>query len=297
MMQIIIGNSTITMNMMVSALYAAYLRKPTLLYGEPAAGKSVLAEFMHDISDIQYKFMRLPASTRLNKIEPLLDKKEHVVYLPDINQWANNCISYVSQKLLEFKPWIVLSFASGNYYDVMSFLNKYEYPAKEMQMIYVPSLRERKEDLIVLADHVIAMTAQKYKIAPKQLSKNAKLFIENFPWYGNFEEFNNSIKNALFSSKQHNITEEDLRKYIKVWPESKARAISDFDTYVKEIIRDFKYANWDENSRLYATIMEEADKVLIAFAMKQSATVKTACQLLGMSPNTFRKKYAKRSKG
>ena len=291
----VIGNSSIAMNMMVSSLYSVYLQKPTLLYGESATGKTTLAALMHEMRDAQdtTKFINLSSTTKLTKIESLMDKKELVLFIHKITAWQSPVISYINQKLLEGKPWMIMSMVSGNYKDVAGFLKQYEFPVSEIQIIYVPSLRERKEDLMILAEHVIEITAQKYKISPKQFSKNARIFIENYPWYGNFEEFNNSIKNSLFNSKQQYITEEDLKKFIKVWPESKERAISDFDNYLKEIIRDFKYSNISENSHLYTTILEEADKVLIDFALKQSSNLKKACQLLGLSPNTFRKKYTK----
>lgn len=294
----IVGNSSIAMNMMVSALFLTNLQKPTLLYGESSTGKTTLACFMHEVHDAQNtRFVILPSNTKLNKIESLLDKKEFVLFLKNINAWQAQVLSVISQKLHELTPWLIMSFRGGNYKDVAAFFKKYEFDVSEVHNIYVPSLRERKEDLILLADHVIEETAQKYKIAPKQFSKNAKNFIENYPWYGNFEEFNNIIKNSLFSSKQHYIMEEDLCKFIKVWPESKERAISDFDNYLKEIIMDFKYSNLAEHSRLYATIMEQTDKVLIEFALKQTSNLKKACQLLGLSPNTFRKKYSKSTNG
>lgn len=294
----IAGNSSIAMNMMVSALFSTNLQKPTLLYGETCTGKTTLACFMHEVRVASNsRFVSLPPNTKISKIDSLIDKKEYVLFLKNINDWQAQATNCISQKLHEFIPWLIMSFRGGDYKDVAVFLKKYDFDVLEIQSIYVPSLRERKEDLIILADYVIEETAKKYKLTSKQFSKNAKNFIENYPWYGNFEEFNNIIKNSLFNSKQHYIMEEDLRKFIKVWPESKERAISDFDNYLKEIIRDFKYSNIEEHSQLYATIMEQTDKVLIEFALKQTSNLKKACQLLGLSPNTFRKKYSKSTNG
>lgn len=62
--------------------------------------------------------------------------------------------------------------------------------------IRLPSLRERKEDILSLSKHFL----QKYGPAnatPKYLTKDAKLAIGNYAWPGNVRELENKIRRAI----------------------------------------------------------------------------------------------------
>ncbi|OGF68040.1 MAG: hypothetical protein A2Y62_00335 [Candidatus Fischerbacteria bacterium RBG_13_37_8] len=289
-----IGCSTNYAEMMLSVLYAVQEHKPCLLYGEPATGKYSLAAFMFDLRGAQNgKFYNMLPASKLTKLESLLDKKDSVLFLNNFQNWPLSLIRYINQNRIELLPWLIVSISHANFNYVVEFFSKHEIPLEEFHVVYIPSLRERIDDLLLLAEAVINETAKKYKIPSKQFSRNAKSFIVNYPWYGNFAEFNTILKKALFSSKGHSISEQDMYHYIKVLPEAKERAIADFENYLKEILKDFKYADLSDNSPLYSTVMEEADRVLVDFAMKQAPNLKKACQLLGLSTNTFRKKYIK----
>jgi transcriptional regulator with GAF, ATPase, and Fis domain len=63
--------------------------------------------------------------------------------------------------------------------------------------IHIPPLRERKEDIPLLAEHFITKTCRFEKIAPKSLSNEALELLLDHDWPGNVREMENAISMAL----------------------------------------------------------------------------------------------------
>lgn len=281
-------------NLILPVLYAVKLKKPTLIYGEASTGKANLAAYLSKLrNEASLKFHMLLSNTNMNKLEPLLSDLNNALCLADYEQWSMSIVDYISPRIFQIKAWMILTLSESKYENIKKFFSKYNIVPESFQLIYVPSLRERKNDLLNLAKNVINEAARKYKLIPKNLSREAKDFILTYPWYGNFHEFNTVLMKGFFNCKTDLITEQDLQSFVKIQPESRERSIEDFENYLREILRDFKYADYGNNQKLYSTILEEADKVFIEFAMRQTLNLKKACQYLGISSNTFRKKYLK----
>lgn len=67
--------------------------------------------------------------------------------------------------------------------------------------IKVPSLRERKEDIILLFRKFVTDFSDKYKAAPVQLDEEAKEVLINYPWPGNIRELKNIAEQISVLSK------------------------------------------------------------------------------------------------
>jgi two-component system NtrC family response regulator len=63
--------------------------------------------------------------------------------------------------------------------------------------ISLPPLRERGDDVLELADHLIHSFAGELKKAPKKLSQPAREAIRNHTWPGNVRELQNRLKQAM----------------------------------------------------------------------------------------------------
>ena len=64
----------------------------------------------------------------------------------------------------------------------------------------IPSLRERKEDIIPLAELFIERFAKQYDKGPLTLSEEAKQKLKEHPWYGNIRELEHAIEKAVIIS-------------------------------------------------------------------------------------------------
>ncbi|WP_394954445.1 sigma-54-dependent transcriptional regulator [uncultured Helicobacter sp.] len=76
--------------------------------------------------------------------------------------------------------------------------------------IFVPPLKERKEEILDIARYKLQETAQKYGFAPKVLSAESEAALLNYPWYGNVRELLSVIERAVILSEGESITPKDL---------------------------------------------------------------------------------------
>ncbi|MDO4163868.1 MAG: sigma-54 dependent transcriptional regulator [Bacteroides sp.] len=61
----------------------------------------------------------------------------------------------------------------------------------------IPSLRQRPEDILPLAERFIARFCKQYDKPPVQLTENAKERLKLHPWYGNIRELEHAIEKAV----------------------------------------------------------------------------------------------------
>lgn len=63
--------------------------------------------------------------------------------------------------------------------------------------INLPPLREREEDIMMLAQHFLHVATQEYKSPARQFSHEAELKLTGYRWPGNVRELENVIRNAV----------------------------------------------------------------------------------------------------
>jgi DNA-binding NtrC family response regulator len=76
--------------------------------------------------------------------------------------------------------------------------------------ITIPPLRERMEDVPMLAEHFLQMYAEKYKKGNTQFSQNAYNQMLNYHWRGNVRELEHAIERAVLLSRNGRIESMNL---------------------------------------------------------------------------------------
>jgi transcriptional regulator with PAS, ATPase and Fis domain len=77
--------------------------------------------------------------------------------------------------------------------------------------LIIPPLRERKEDVPVLADHILEKIGRKNQVEKKEISKEALEILRRHDWPGNVRELENELEKAtIFSADKKIITEASL---------------------------------------------------------------------------------------
>jgi DNA-binding NtrC family response regulator len=76
--------------------------------------------------------------------------------------------------------------------------------------LHLPPLRERKEDIVPLADSLVAKAARKLGRAAKPLSQQAVSILQRYPWPGNVRELENVIERAMIVSSGVQIVPADF---------------------------------------------------------------------------------------
>jgi Nif-specific regulatory protein len=80
--------------------------------------------------------------------------------------------------------------------------------------LVMPSLRDRREDIALLADYFVARYIKKFSMRTKKLSPEAMACMINYDWPGNVRELENAIERALVLSVSDVIQPEDLPESI-----------------------------------------------------------------------------------
>ncbi|MDZ7290399.1 MAG: sigma-54 dependent transcriptional regulator [candidate division KSB1 bacterium] len=83
--------------------------------------------------------------------------------------------------------------------------------------IQVPPLRERREDVVLLANYFLNQLAQAYGRRLKHLSPEAVTILENYHWPGNVRELRNIIERLMIMSDAEVITPEHVRQALPVF--------------------------------------------------------------------------------
>jgi two-component system nitrogen regulation response regulator NtrX len=76
--------------------------------------------------------------------------------------------------------------------------------------IFVPPLRDRRDDIPLLADHFMAMMAAEYGRRPKRLAPEAAGRLQQYAWPGNVRELRNVIERLVIMVPGETITAQDL---------------------------------------------------------------------------------------
>ncbi len=129
--------------------------------------------------------------------------------------------------------------------------------------VTMPALRERREDIPLLARHFVQKHAKHCKVKPRPISREALSCMINYDWPGNVRELENAIERALVLGSSEMILPEDL-------PESLLER-----TPPPEM-----------TEAKYHAAVKERKKQLIRDAVEQTqGSYAEAARLLGVHPN------------
>ena len=88
----------------------------------------------------------------------------------------------------------------------------------------IPPLRERREDIVPLARHLLQKMTQDAAFAETQMDKAVEIMFSNYDWKGNVRELTNVLERALSSVEGDIIRPEDLPFYLHQCRKSKGNS-------------------------------------------------------------------------
>lgn len=91
--------------------------------------------------------------------------------------------------------------------------------------IYIPPLRERRDDIPLLFRKFSSDVAEKYKMPPIFLTDDAKEYLCGYPWYGNIRELKNLTEQIAVVETQRTITKAILKNYLVYESEERMPAL------------------------------------------------------------------------
>lgn len=144
--------------------------------------------------------------------------------------------------------------------------------------IQIPSLRERKEDIPLLAQHFCDKFAGEHGLPPKKISEDLTAYLKGQDWKGNVRELANMVqRGVLMSGQDEEITVEHVKNFL----------FNNIDEEIKNELID----------ELPLLPIDEMELKMIRMALnKTNGNQKEAAELLGISDRTIRNKLKKLDK-
>ncbi|PID37853.1 MAG: Fis family transcriptional regulator [Proteobacteria bacterium] len=127
--------------------------------------------------------------------------------------------------------------------------------------IEIPPLRERREDISVLAAHFIDKLAPRTNPAVKALDDDALGRLMAYGWPGNVRELENAIEQSLVFADGETIGVEALPEYLAGRPDSESLALPSKQMSLPEILEDLEH-------QLILKAYKEAERVKTETARK-----------------------------
>lgn len=91
--------------------------------------------------------------------------------------------------------------------------------------VYVPCLRDRKDDIYLLFRKFSNDFATKYRMPPIRLDEDAKYILSSFPWPGNVRQLKNITEQISIIEKERDISGVALRGYLPHFHEHQLPAV------------------------------------------------------------------------
>jgi len=160
--------------------------------------------------------------------------------------------------------------------------------------IEVPPLRDRREDIPVLANYFIRRFQGEAGFGRKYLSEDALALLKQWSWPGNVRELENVIKRAMALSSQEVLLPTDISAVIS--PSDRAGLQSDltFEELARGRIGELlDQVDPGMRGELHQKFLQQVEKPLLEMVLEKAGGNQVrAAAMLGINRNTLRKKIA-----
>ena len=152
--------------------------------------------------------------------------------------------------------------------------------------IQLPPLRERREDIVPLAEHFLKRAEDQLGTGLKAFGEGCLEYLSEQNWPGNVRELENAIKRVVLVSSGPMIEKGDLKLTLK------GKKEMTLDVFFADRLRGLlgEISRMDQFN-LYDTVIKEVDRALIKLVLSHTrGNQLAAARILGINRNTLRKK-------
>ncbi|THD83064.1 response regulator [Aliigemmobacter aestuarii] len=162
--------------------------------------------------------------------------------------------------------------------------------------LHVPALRERVDDIPLLADHFLARGERDLGTI-RRLSSEARELVRAYPWPGNVRQLENTLRRLMVTSSEPEITRSEIEGALGHMPDVEPlKGAGEGDRLSSSVARHLKryfdlHGGQLPPPGVYQRILKEIEVPLIEIALDATAGNQARCaDLLGINRNTLRKK-------
>jgi Nif-specific regulatory protein len=154
--------------------------------------------------------------------------------------------------------------------------------------ILLPPLRERREDIPVLAEHFVRKICLDMGQDPRRLAPGVLELFRAHPWPGNVRELEGAIHRAIVMSSREELVPEDF-----VWMGISGGNELPAEAPTGDILHP-AYRKMNLDASLYENLLARVDRELVERALAESGgKLREAARRLGLARNTLRSKVRK----
>jgi two-component system nitrogen regulation response regulator GlnG len=277
---------------------------PVLITGESGTGKSLIARAIHDFSDRRTLPFVVASPADLEGMDgpsAIMSRAKGGSILfdevGDLGEAAQAKIVRMLDAMGESAPRVMAT----SQRDLMERMEAGEFRQDLFYRlggvtIAVPALRERVDDIPLLANHFLARAARDGATV-RRFSDEAMDMIRAYSWPGNVRQLENTIRRLTVTSPAEEITRAEIESVLGSQPAIEplmggGQGDKLSASVAKHLRRYFDlHGGVLPPPGLYARILREVEMPLIEIALEATGGNQAKCaELLGINRNTLRKK-------
>lgn len=280
---------------------------PVLITGESGTGKTSIARTIHDFSDRRTLPFVTISTADLQDIEGparvLARVKGGTLLIEEISDIDLDGQARLV-RMMDSPGEHVPRFIATSLVDLASRL---ESGALRQDLYYrldgaalsVPSLRERVDDIELLATHFLTRS-ESDGMAKRRLSPDAAKIIHDYSWPGNVRQLENAMRRLGLSARSDEISRSEIETVLGNQPDLEpvltgGVTAEKLSASVERHLRRYFDLHGDAlpPAGIYARILREFEQPLIEISLEATGGNQAKCaDLLGINRNTLRKKIA-----
>lgn len=278
---------------------------PVLIFGESGTGKSLIARAIHDFSDRRSQpFVTAQAAdlAGMDGIANLLSRaKGGSLVLDEVSDFDDDAQARLVRMLDvmgDHAPRIMATSQSdlGARMEAGKFRKDLYYRLGGITLS-VPPLRERVEDIPLLAEHFLARGERDLGVQ-RRLSADAMALVRAFAWPGNVRQLENLLKRLLVTATESEIGKAEVAAVLGAATPAPAARNGGIEaerlstSVARHLQRYFDlHGGQLPPAGVYDRILREIEVPLIEIALDATGGNQAKCaDLLGINRNTLRKK-------
>ncbi|WP_394182110.1 response regulator [Yoonia maritima] len=277
---------------------------PVLITGESGTGKSLIARAVHDFSDRRsLPFVVVSASDLEGMDGPsaVLSRAKGGSILfdevSDLSDDAQGRIVRMLDALGDNAPRIMATSQS----DLMARMEEGKFREDLFYRlggvtVDVPSLRERVDDIPLLAEHFLARS-ERDGAPVRRFGESALELVRAYSWPGNVRQLENAVRRLVFTAAEEEITRAEVEMVLGNQPAIEPLRSGGEGEKLSASVGKHLRRYFDLHGGvlpppgLYNRILKEVEGPLIEIALDATGGNQAKCaDLLGINRNTLRKK-------
>jgi two-component system nitrogen regulation response regulator GlnG len=277
---------------------------PVLITGESGTGKSLIARAIHDFSDRRTLPFVVAAPSDLEGMDGpsaviARAKGGSILFdeVGDLGEAAQGKIVRMLDAMGDSAPRVMAT-------SQKDLMERMEAGAFRQDLFYrlggvtiaVPSLRERVDDIPLLANHFLAR-AERDGITARRFAADAMELIRAYSWPGNVRQLENTIRRLTVTSPSEEITRPEIEMVLGSQPAIEPLMGGGSGDKLSSSVGKHLRRYFDLHGGvlpppgLYTRILKEVEMPLIEIALEATGGNQAKCaELLGINRNTLRKK-------